>query len=307
MAITINGTDLDQEADGKWWGFTVDWPTVTGWCAPAHRAELVEAVMGATPTEHLLDGSGAFMGDRAFEFAGTPSPLEGIPPGETAAQTIDLDYHYRVLHGTELFAASVCSAFWGWDADGEDCFKFRFCGIPHLIGWTKAPELLNGYVDLIEASPAGFDDYVRTAAYPYTAGAYATAYEALLDGDDDTLVSGSGTTNQTQYRVRFSEVVTIANLRVLQEKLAWSSAIGGTGKNCADLWKVGYWDGTGLWDDATFTDLKTVTGYSEDNTVILDAPVEAKAIALTALSSAYTGPDASFFWALYAIDLFGAA
>lgn len=184
MSIEINGVDLDAEAAGKWWGFTVSWPFVSGWCAPAYRAELIEAVTGVSPAApHISIGGdwlaeydveadmGAFLGDHDFTFAGTSVPLTGIDP-DGEVQTIDSDYHYRLIDGTDLYAASVVGMRWGTLADGENRFIFNFCGIPHLRGWSK------------DTSPK----VVRTATHDGTTAGDTTAIFEINASDGDNLV-----------------------------------------------------------------------------------------------------------------------
>lgn len=133
---TLNGVDLEQP--GKWWSFVNDWPFVHGWCAPAHRAELIEAVTGATtgapnPTAGPMLPSGTsldvvntltagYLMTQDYTFSGTPSPAHAELTG---------DHRFRLLDGSTLRAAMYASMHWGAMADGDDRFTFSFCGAPY--------------------------------------------------------------------------------------------------------------------------------------------------------------------------------
>jgi hypothetical protein len=117
MSRRLNGVDLEQSP--KWWGFDNQWPNLGGWCAPAHRQELIDGVFGSQPAIPFLDGSGS----RTFPFVGVTDPSTGTPPGGSL-QSLPSGMIYAFADGTSLNAARAMHVRWGDVAGGENRFLF---------------------------------------------------------------------------------------------------------------------------------------------------------------------------------------
>lgn len=181
MSLILNGVDLEQP--GKWWSFSREHRTLSGWCAPAYRAELIEAVTGMTSWSQNQDGyltrgdvgnrSGGVMLE-SIDFSGPLDPPTAFPPGAVLT-TIPSDYIYRVVDGSELYLSTGASIRWGWLADGEDRFAFSFCSCREVADWKP-------YIP--PPAPASVTGWTSGA------GGVTGDASAVVDGD---LLSGDGT------------------------------------------------------------------------------------------------------------------
>lgn len=140
--MILNGVDLDQEAEGKWWGFTFTGPPdpelrtsghfLAGWCMPEHRAELIESVTGVTYLRRMDAGA-----TPRVEYRGEDE--EGVLDNPTLPDGVmtifpQPDSGYTLL-GFEMGTRrwEWASIFWGDGfAGGPNRFAFSFTLVQHL-------------------------------------------------------------------------------------------------------------------------------------------------------------------------------